>query len=126
MYFFPDICNSSFVQFQIWDLPGQFNTMDPSFDTESIFGGCGAIIFVIDAQVFVYYVLLLEIQLSRRNGWDLINWFNSVMFVPSPSQDLDFRRHMSWSFFFVFREVIVRFVDIDGIDDHHSLLAFFS
>lgn len=45
-----DICNSSFVQFQIWDLPGQFNTMDPSFDTESIFGGCGAIIFVIDAQ----------------------------------------------------------------------------
>jgi hypothetical protein len=100
--------------------------MDPSFDTESIFGGCGAIIFVIDAQVFVYYVLLLEIQLSRRNGWDLINWFNSVMFVPSPSQDLDFRRHMSWSFFFVFREVIVRFVDIDGIVDHHSLLTFFS
>jgi len=92
MYFFPDICNSSFVQFQIWDLPGQFNTMDPSFDTESIFGGCGAIIFVIDAQVIVYYVL-------RGNGWDLINWFNSVMFVPSPSQDLDFRRHMSWSFF---------------------------
>jgi hypothetical protein len=28
--------------------------MDPSFDTESIFGGCGAIIFVIDAQVIVY------------------------------------------------------------------------
>ncbi|CAG2215454.1 RRAGC_D [Mytilus edulis] len=45
-----DISNSSFVQFQIWDLPGQFNPMDANFDPENIFGGCGAIIFVIDAQ----------------------------------------------------------------------------
>jgi hypothetical protein len=39
--------------------PGQFNTMDPSFDTESIFGGCGAIIFVIDAQVIVYTCIVI-------------------------------------------------------------------
>jgi len=45
-----DISNSSFVQFQIWDFPGQLNLFDPTFDSEAIFGGCGAMIFVIDAQ----------------------------------------------------------------------------
>ena len=42
-----------------------------------------------------------------------------------PSQNQDFQRHMSWSFFFcVFNElmweVIVRFVDVSGIVDHHG------
>jgi len=45
-----DISNSSFVQFQIWDFPGQIDFFDPAFDSELIFGGCGALIFVIDAQ----------------------------------------------------------------------------
>lgn len=27
----PDISNSSFVQFQIWDFPGQIDFFDPSF-----------------------------------------------------------------------------------------------
>ncbi|CAD5114849.1 DgyrCDS3885 [Dimorphilus gyrociliatus] len=45
-----DVSNSSFVQFQIWDFPGQIDFLDPSFDSETIFGGCGALIFVIDAQ----------------------------------------------------------------------------
>ena len=45
-----DISNSSFVQFSIWDFPGQLDYFDPSFDSEQIFGGCGALIFVIDAQ----------------------------------------------------------------------------
>jgi len=45
-----DISNSSFVQFQIWDFPGQIDFFDPTFDAEMIFGGCGALIFVIDAQ----------------------------------------------------------------------------
>eukprot|EP00164_Ancoracysta_twista_P001847 GFYU01002428.1.p1 GENE.GFYU01002428.1~~GFYU01002428.1.p1 ORF type:complete len:347 (-),score=123.80 GFYU01002428.1:195-1235(-) len=46
-----DIANSSFVQFQIWDFPGQIDFFDPDvFDAEMIFGGCGAIVFVIDAQ----------------------------------------------------------------------------
>ncbi|KAL5515759.1 hypothetical protein EMCRGX_G000975 [Ephydatia muelleri] len=45
-----DINNSSFVQFQIWDFPGQIDFFDPAFDSEHIFGGCGALIFVIDAQ----------------------------------------------------------------------------
>ncbi|CAI8030032.1 Ras-related GTP-binding protein C [Geodia barretti] len=45
-----DISNSSFVQFQIWDFPGQIDFFDPAFDSDHIFGGCGALIFVIDAQ----------------------------------------------------------------------------
>lgn len=45
-----DINNSSFVQFQIWDFPGQIDIFDPTFDLDQIFGGCGALIFVIDAQ----------------------------------------------------------------------------
>ncbi len=49
--FVADISNSSFVQFQIWDFPGQVDFFDPAFDCELIFGGCGALIFVIDAQV---------------------------------------------------------------------------
>lgn len=47
-----DINNSSFVQFQIWDFPGQIDFFDPTFDSDTIFGGCGALVFVIDAQVF--------------------------------------------------------------------------
>ncbi|XP_015757553.1 PREDICTED: ras-related GTP-binding protein C-like [Acropora digitifera] len=45
-----DISNSSFVQFQIWDFPGQIDFFDPAFDSEVLFGHCGALVFVIDAQ----------------------------------------------------------------------------
>lgn len=45
-----DINNSSFVQFQIWDFPGQIDFFDPTFDSDMIFSGCGALVFVIDAQ----------------------------------------------------------------------------
>ncbi len=41
----------SFSLLQIWDFPGQIDFFDPAFDSEHIFGGCGALIFVIDAQV---------------------------------------------------------------------------
>lgn len=41
---------SSFMDFQVWDLPGQIDYLDPSFDAESIFGGVGAMIWVLDAQ----------------------------------------------------------------------------
>lgn len=46
-----DINNSSFVQFQIWDFPGQIDFFDSCYDFDMIFGGCGALVFVIDAQV---------------------------------------------------------------------------
>lgn len=45
-----EISSSSFVQFQIWDFPGQIDFFDPAFDSDVIFGSCGALVFVIDAQ----------------------------------------------------------------------------
>src|SRR3989338_998931 len=45
-----DISNSSFVQFQIWDFPGQIDFFDDAFDSEAIFAMAGALVFVIDAQ----------------------------------------------------------------------------
>merc|ERR1719244_1722847 len=46
-----DISNSSFVQFYIWDFPGQIDFFDTvTFDTDQIFSGVGALVFVIDAQ----------------------------------------------------------------------------
>ncbi len=40
---------------QIWDFPGQIDFFDPTYDSEDIFGGCGALIFVIDAQVLIIF-----------------------------------------------------------------------
>jgi len=45
-----DVPHSSFVQFQVWDFPGQIDFFDSAYDTELIFSGCGALLFVIDAQ----------------------------------------------------------------------------
>lgn len=47
-----DISSTSFVNFQIWDFPGQVDFFDSTFDSEMIFKGTGALIFVIDAQVW--------------------------------------------------------------------------
>ncbi|CDS12217.1 hypothetical protein LRAMOSA04412 [Lichtheimia ramosa] len=40
----------SFIDFQIWDFPGQINFFDMAYDSQEIFGSVGALIFVIDAQ----------------------------------------------------------------------------
>lgn len=53
-----NISNSSFVQFKILDFPGQIDFFEPSFDSEKIFGGHGALVFVIDAQVMVVFIVL--------------------------------------------------------------------
>ncbi|KAL8767648.1 MAG: hypothetical protein Q9209_005907 [Squamulea sp. 1 TL-2023] len=39
-----------FMDFQIWDLPGQIDYLSSSFDSSSIFSNVGGIIWVIDAQ----------------------------------------------------------------------------
>ena len=44
------ILQRSFVQFSVWDFPGQIDIFDPTFNADAIFGGCGALVFVIDAQ----------------------------------------------------------------------------
>ena len=62
-----DISNGSFVQFQIWDFPGQCDFVDPTFDTESIFGVFGALIFVIDAQVINRRIIFLFVDYKCIN-----------------------------------------------------------
>ena len=56
-----DISNNSFINFQIWDIPGQINFLDPQFDFDAIFAGTGALIFVIDAQVCLNYIKMMVI-----------------------------------------------------------------
>ncbi|MCJ1395477.1 hypothetical protein MMC18_008363 [Xylographa bjoerkii] len=41
---------SSYRNFQIWDLPGQIDFLETNFDTESIFGAAGAMVWILDAQ----------------------------------------------------------------------------
>ncbi|KAI9897078.1 hypothetical protein N3K66_008100 [Trichothecium roseum] len=41
---------ASFMDFQVWDFPGQIDIFDTGFDLEAIFGEIGALIWVIDAQ----------------------------------------------------------------------------
>lgn len=67
-----DISNSSFVNFQIWDFPGQMDFFDPTFDYEMIFRGTGALIYVIDAQVVRHSASLLWLQKdveTEENCW---------------------------------------------------------
>lgn len=45
-----DVANSSFIQFQIWDFPGQIDPVSRGVDSTAIFGGCQAVIFVVDSQ----------------------------------------------------------------------------
>ncbi|KAI8810843.1 hypothetical protein BJ742DRAFT_798934 [Cladochytrium replicatum] len=40
----------SYIDFQIWDFPGQIDFSENSFDHDSLFARCGALVFVIDAQ----------------------------------------------------------------------------
>ncbi|XKL60821.1 hypothetical protein PGB90_007878 [Kerria lacca] len=45
-----NVSNSAFVDFELWDLPGQIDFFDPSFDADVVFGVRGSLIFIIDAQ----------------------------------------------------------------------------
>lgn len=38
------------MDFLVWDLPGQIDFFDPTFDTEAIFSGIGAVIWVLDPK----------------------------------------------------------------------------
>jgi len=64
---------------------------------------------------FVYIYISLEIQLSRGEGWDPINWLNPVTFL-CLSQARTWISNIIFRGLFLFNdlrwEVIVRFVDI--------------
>ena len=76
-------------------------------------------------RLFIY-VLPLEIQLEEKRVGILLAGWTLPQFMADPSQDPDFQRRMSWSFFFLFSfwcvqwfqlrwEVIILFVDIGGM-----------
>lgn len=46
-----ELCRTPFLQFQLWDFPGQMDFFDPSVEHESILMEAHSILFVIDAQV---------------------------------------------------------------------------
>lgn len=69
-----DISSTSFVNFQIWDFPGQVDFFDPTFDSEMIFKGTGALIFVIDAQVGSKLCLMYRWCTNRRHGFPFVMW----------------------------------------------------
>ena len=68
---------SDFIQFEIWDIPGQFKLSD--IDAEATFSCTGTLIFVIDSQV-VHYVALFHCLICTAylyNGCLL--WYHVVM-----------------------------------------------
>ena len=63
-------------------------------------------------------VLLLEFQLSRWEGWDLMNRFNPTIYVCLSQASIWISNVTSVQCVQLRWEVIVRFVDICEIDDH--------
>ncbi|XP_032876750.1 ras-related GTP-binding protein D [Amblyraja radiata] len=75
-----DISNSSFVNFQIWDFPGQIDFFDPTFDYEMIFRGTGALIFVIDSQDD-YMEALARLHLTVSRAYKVNKEINFEVFI---------------------------------------------
>eukprot|EP00732_Lithocolla_globosa_P000918 Lithocolla_globosa_v1_NODE_364_length_4292_cov_82.842577.p2 type:complete len:362 gc:universal NODE_364_length_4292_cov_82.842577:1119-34(-) len=75
-----DISNSSFVQFQIWDFPGQIDFFDPAFDSNMIFGGCGALVFVIDAQDD-YFDALSKLHMTVTKAYKVNPYITFEVFI---------------------------------------------
>ncbi|XP_009872860.1 PREDICTED: ras-related GTP-binding protein D [Apaloderma vittatum] len=75
-----DVSNSSFVNFQIWDFPGQIDFFDPTFDYEMIFRGTGALIFVIDSQDD-YMEALARLHLTVTRAYKVNPDINFEIFI---------------------------------------------
>ena len=74
-----DVSNSFFVNFQIWDFPGQIDFFDPTFDYEMIFQGTGAL-FVIDSQDD-YMEALARIHLTVTMAYKVNSDINFEVFI---------------------------------------------
>ncbi|XP_042295558.1 ras-related GTP-binding protein C [Sceloporus undulatus] len=75
-----DVSNSSFVNFQIWDFPGQMDFFDPTFDYEMIFRGTGALIYVIDAQDD-YMEALTRLHITVSKAYKINPEMNFEVFI---------------------------------------------
>ena len=77
--------------------------------------------------LYIDDVLLLEIWLSRWEGWDPINWLNPATFL-RPSQVRTWISNIICHGLFSVQlrcEVVVHFVDIGEIDDLHCVNFLF-
>ena len=79
------------MDFQVWDLPGQIDYLDPCFDADSIFGGVGAMIWVLDAQDSCMEAIgrLTETILHLQQSYSEIKY--SVFIHKTDSLSDDFR-----------------------------------
>ncbi|KAL7980594.1 hypothetical protein Chor_001748 [Crotalus horridus] len=75
-----DVSASSFVNFQIWDFPGQMDFFDPAFDYEMIFRGTGALIYVIDAQDD-YMEALTRLHITVSKAYKINPEMNFEVFI---------------------------------------------
>eukprot|EP00300_Choanocystis_sp_HF-7_P024939 c26543_g1_i1.p1 GENE.c26543_g1_i1~~c26543_g1_i1.p1 ORF type:complete len:358 (+),score=105.01 c26543_g1_i1:41-1075(+) len=75
-----DIANSSFIQFQIWDFPGQIDVFTSDVNSEAIFVGCDAIIFVIDAQDDLTEAIS-KLQTTVSNAWKVNQHIKFEVFI---------------------------------------------
>jgi len=57
---------SDFIQFEIWDIPGQFKLSD--IDAEATFSCTGTLIFIIDSQVALFNCIGSIIYLKTSVG----------------------------------------------------------
>jgi hypothetical protein len=82
--------------------------------------------------LFVYICIVAGDPLKEGKGWYPIYKFISIsnIFATVPSNDVHCQRHMCglirFQWFELSLEVIVRFVDIGGIVDHHCLSILFN
>lgn len=51
---------SSFINFETIEFPGQMSPFDAAMDPHGTFARCGALLFVIDAQVILWINLLIS------------------------------------------------------------------
>ena len=65
------------------------------------------IVHFVNIVGIIGYALALEIQLSKRESWCSVYWFNTeiCMCLFQARTDLDFQRHASWSFYIEWVEV---------------------
>ena len=75
-----EINNSSFVSFTIWDFPGQIDFFDDTFDSDQIFSGCGALVFVIDAQDD-YMEALTKLTSTVTKAWKVNREIKFEIFI---------------------------------------------
>ena len=82
----------SFMDFQVWDFPGQLDFLDPTFDADNIFGEIGALIWVIDAQDEYLDAInrLNATILSLQQSYPLINIEVFIHKVDGLSEDYKF------------------------------------